>query len=208
VATQSGDSFAEKLRAVLRLDPDIVMVGEIRDNDTARTAIQASITGHLVLATFHAASAAAAFSRVIDMIGQNPIFSSAIRLVVSQRLVRRLDDATKQAYKPDAATKKYIASVLSGLPNDIKAPNLENLTLYKPGTSEANPFGFKGRLVIMEQLVVTDTIQAFLRGDIERVNVEAIEAAAKKQGMLTILQDGILKACQGLTTIEEVNKVI
>lgn len=208
VATQSGDSFAEKLRAVLRLDPDIVMVGEIRDNDTARTAIQASITGHLVLATFHAASAAAAFSRIIDMIGQNPIFSSAIRLVVSQRLVRRLDDATKQAYKPDAATKKYIASVLSGLPNDIKAPNLENLTLYKPGTSEANPFGFKGRLVIMEQLVVTDTIQAFLRGDIERVNVEAIEAAAKKQGMLTILQDGILKACQGLTTIEEVNKVI
>src|SRR6266702_5511157 len=90
VNTQAGDSFAEKLRVVLRLDPDVVMVGEIRDVDTAKTAIQASITGHLVLSTFHASTAATAFSRMIDMIGQNPIFSTAIRLVVGQRLVRRL----------------------------------------------------------------------------------------------------------------------
>src|SRR6185369_15709775 len=115
VNTQGGDSFAEKLRAVLRLDPDIVMVGEIRDVDTARTAIQASITGHLALSTFHASTAAAAFSRIIDMIGQNPIFSSAIRLVIGQRLVRRLDDKTKQAYKPDDAVKKYIADALKDL---------------------------------------------------------------------------------------------
>ncbi|HVI69285.1 MAG TPA: ATPase, T2SS/T4P/T4SS family, partial [Magnetospirillaceae bacterium] len=127
VNTQTGDSFAEKLRAVLRLDPDIVMVGEIRDVDTARTAIQAAITGHLVLSTFHASTASAAFSRIIDMIGQNPIFSSAIRLVVGQRLVRRLDDKTKIAYKPDDATKKYISEALKDLPTNIKKPDIANL---------------------------------------------------------------------------------
>lgn len=208
VVTQGGDSFAEKLRAVLRLDPDIVMVGEIRDSDTARTAIQAAVTGHLVLATFHAASAAAAFSRIVDMIGQNPIFSSAIRLVIGQRLVRRLDDATKQPYQPDAATKKYIAGVLKDLPKGFKAPDVEKLTLYKPGTSDENPFGYKGRMVVMEQMLVTSSIQAYLRGDVSQVEAEAIETTAKQQGMVTMLQDGILKACQGLTTIEEVNRVI
>lgn len=208
VNTQAGDSFAEKLRAVLRLDPDIVMVGEIRDVDTARTAIQAAITGHLVLSTFHASTASAAFSRIIDMIGQNPIFSSAIRLVASQRLVRRLDDKTKIAYKPDDATKKYLAEVLNDLPPKAEKPDVANITLYKPGSSAEVPFGYKGRLVVMEQLVVTSDIQAFLRGDIKTVNAEAIEAAAKKAGMVTMLQDGILKACQGVTTLEEVNRVI
>src|SRR5664279_701131 len=100
--TEGGndDSFADKLRATLRLDPDIVMVGEIRDNDTAKTALQASLTGHLVLSTFHASSAAAALTRLLDVIGQNPLFVSAIRLVMAQRLVRKLDDKTKQPYQP------------------------------------------------------------------------------------------------------------
>ena len=96
VDTSDGKSFADSLRSVLRLDPDVVMVGEIRDADTAKTAIQASITGHLVLSSFHANSTSAAFSRMIDMIGVNPIFSSAIRLVIAQRLVRKLDDVTKE----------------------------------------------------------------------------------------------------------------
>lgn len=208
VNTQNGDSFAEKLRAVLRLDPDVVMVGEIRDVDTAKTAIQASITGHLVLSTFHASSAATAFSRMIDMIGQNPIFSTAIRLVVGQRLVRRLDDETKVAYQPDEATKKYIRAQLEGLPEHISMPDIDNLTLYKPGKSEAVPFGYVGRMTIIEQMVVTDEIQAFLRGDVTDVNAEAIEAAARKNGMLTLTQDGILKAIAGQTTLEEINRVI
>jgi type II secretory ATPase GspE/PulE/Tfp pilus assembly ATPase PilB-like protein len=208
VNTGAGDSFAEKLRAVLRLDPDVIMVGEIRDVDTARTAIQASITGHLVLSTFHASTAAAAFSRMIDMIGQNPIFASAIRLVVGQRLVRRLDDATKIAYQPDEATKRYIAETLKDLPQTVQKPNLEQLTLYKPGQSEAAPFGYVGRLVLMEQMAISDKVQAFLRGDVQDINTQAIEAAAKAQGMVTLEQDGILKAIEGLTTIEEVNRVI
>jgi type II secretory ATPase GspE/PulE/Tfp pilus assembly ATPase PilB-like protein len=208
VNTQDGDSFAEKLRAVLRLDPDIVMVGEIRDTDTARTAIQAAITGHLVLSTFHASSAAAAFSRIVDMIGQNPIFASAIRLVVGQRLVRRLDEKTRIAYQPDEATKKYLRAVLADLPAHVKKPDIDKIMLYKPGTSAESPFGYKGRVVIMEQMVVGNEVQAFLRGDVQQVNVEAIEAAAKKQGMVTMLQDGVLKACEGVTTLEEINRVI
>ena len=208
VNTQAGDSFAEKLRAVLRLDPDVVMVGEIRDVDTAKTAIQASITGHLVLSTFHASTAATAFSRMIDMIGQNPIFSTAIRLVVGQRLVRRLDDDTKVAYTPDDATKKYLRVQLEGLPESMPMPDIDNLTLYHPGKSDAAPFGYIGRMTIIEQMVVTEEIQAFLRGDIEDVNPVAIEEAARKAGMITLAQDGILKAIAGQTTLEEINRVI
>src|SRR5690606_13746322 len=107
----SDTGFAERLRAVLRLDPDIVMVGEIRDMDTAKTALQAALTGHLVLSTFHASSAAAALTRLADIIGENPLFVSAIRLVMAQRLVRRLDDSTKQPYTPDEATVRNIQKV-------------------------------------------------------------------------------------------------
>jgi type II secretory ATPase GspE/PulE/Tfp pilus assembly ATPase PilB-like protein len=208
VNTQLGDSFAEKLRAVLRLDPDVVMVGEIRDVDTAKTAIQASITGHLVLSTFHASTAATAFSRMIDMIGQNPIFSTAIRLVVGQRLVRRLDDATKIAYQPDDATKKYIREQLKDLPKNMPMPDVDNLTLYKPGSSAEVPFGYKGRMILIEQMVVTEAIQAFLRGDVKDVNAEAIEKSAREAGMLTMVEDGILKAIAGQTTLEEINRVL
>lgn len=208
VNTSEGDSFAEKLRAVLRLDPDVVMVGEIRDVDTARTAIQASITGHLVLSTFHASTAAAAFSRMIDMIGQNPVFSTAIRMVVGQRLVRKLDDSTKIAYQPDEATKRYIESILKDLPESVQKPDLNNITLYKPGKSDDAPFGYVGRIVLMEQMLITDKIQGFLRGDVEEINTKIIEKTAQQQGMVTLEQDGILKAIVGLTTIEEVNRVI
>jgi len=208
VNTAAGDSFADKLRAVLRLDPDIVMVGEIRDVDTARTAIQASITGHLVLSTFHAASAAAAFSRLIDMIGQNPIFANAIRMVIGQRLVRRLDDSTKIAYTPDDVTKQWVRDALKDLPDHVERPNLDDFQLYRPGTSEDVPFGYKGRIMVMEQLLVTEAIQKFIRGEIHDVNVSEIEKTAAEQGMVTMLQDGVLKALRGETTLEEINRVI
>lgn len=208
IDTTSGQSFADGLRAILRLDPDVVMVGEIRDSDTAKTAIQASITGHLVLSSFHANSTASAFSRMIDLIGVNPIFSSAIRLVVAQRLVRRLDDDTKQAYEPDEATKKWIRESLKDLPEDIEKPNLDNFQLFKPVPSEKNPFGYNGRMVIMEQMSVTEDVQKFLRGDEADVNAEAIEKAARKNGMVTLLERGILAALNGDTTIEEINRVI
>lgn len=184
------------------------MVGEIRDKDTAKTAIQASITGHLVLSTFHANSSAAAFSRMIDMVGQNPIFSTAIRLVMAQRLVRRLNDASKQEYEPDDATKNWIRNTLSDLSDMVEKPNLDDIKLYKPVGVEEAPFGYKGRIVLMEQLVVNEEIQKFLRGDVSDVHTETIEQTAKQNGMVTLLQAGVLAALRGETTLEEVNRVI
>jgi type II secretory ATPase GspE/PulE/Tfp pilus assembly ATPase PilB-like protein len=208
IDTTGGKSFADGLRAVLRLDPDVVMVGEIRDQDTARTAIQASITGHLVLSSFHANSTSAAFSRMIDLIGVNPIFSSAIRLVIAQRLVRRLYDATKEEYEPDEATKEYVRTALENLPDGVDKPNLDNFKLWRPKPSEEAPFGYKGRIVIMEQMVVTEDIQKYLRGDIKDIHTEAIEKTARDGGMLTLLQVGVLAALRGETTLEEINRVI
>jgi type II secretory ATPase GspE/PulE/Tfp pilus assembly ATPase PilB-like protein len=208
VDTTSGASFADGLRSVLRLDPDVMMVGEIRDNDTARTAIQASITGHLVLSTFHANSTSAAFSRMIDMIGVNPIFSSAIRLIIAQRLVRKLNDETKQAYEPDSATRQWVRQVLSDLPSHVERPDLDNFKLWRPVSSDDAPFGYSGRLVVMEQMVVTEPIQKFLRGEIKDFHTEIVEAEAKKHGMVTLLQAGVLAALRGETTLEEVNRVI
>jgi len=208
IDTTDGQSFADGLRSILRLDPDVVMVGEIRDADTAKTAIQASVTGHLVLSSFHANSTSAAFSRMIDLIGVNPIFSSSIRLVIAQRLVRKLDDETKQEYEPDEATKKWVRSTLKDLPSHIEKPDLDNFKLWRPVISESSPFGFKGRIVIMEQMVVTDDIQRFLRGDETDIHTEAIEQAARKGGMVTLLERGVLAALRGETTLDEINQAI
>lgn len=208
VDTTHGQSFADGLRSVLRLDPDVVMVGEIRDTDTARTAIQASITGHLVLSSFHANSTSTAFSRMIDMIGVNPIFSSAIRLIIAQRLVRRLVDDTKEEYEPDDATRRYVKRVLEGLPDDIEHPDLDDFKLWRSKPSDDAPFGFKGRIIIMEQLVVDEEIQRFIRGDVADVHPEAIEKAARARGMVTLEQAGVLAALRGETTLDEVGRVV
>ena len=208
IDTNHGSNFADGLRSVLRLDPDVVMVGEIRDQDTAKTAIQASITGHLVLSSFHANSTSAAFSRMIDLIGVNPIFSSAIRLVIAQRLVRRLDE-NKIEYSPDEPTRKWVQNVLEGVPQDkIPQDIYGDFSLWQAMPSENNPFGYKGRIVIMEQLVVTENIQAFLRGEIQDVHSESIERQAVKDGMLSLLQQGVISALKGETTLDEINRVI
>lgn len=208
VDTTGGQNFADHLRSVLRLDPDVVMVGEIRDADTARTAIQASITGHLVLSTFHANNTSAAFSRMVDLIGVNPIFSTAIRLVIAQRLVRRLNDDTKEAYEPDETTKEWVRNALKDLPAHVEKPNLDNFQLWKPVVTEDSPFGYSGRIVVMEQMVVSEAVQKFLRGEVAEANADLIEKAAREDGMVTLLENGVLAALRGETTLEEINRVI
>lgn len=210
VDTTHGQTFADGLRSILRLDPDVVMLGEIRDVDTAKTAIQASITGHLVLSSFHANSTSAAFSRMIGMIGINPIFSSAIRLLIAQRLVRKLYDPSKEEYEPDEATKQWVRKTLEGVaPERMPGIDLNNFKLWRPKIHPDAPFGFKGRIVVMEQMVVNSHIQAFLRGDIADANPEAIEAEARKSaGLITLIQAGTLAALRGETTLEEVNRAI
>ncbi len=200
--------FAEKLRAVLRLDPDIVMVGEIRDQDTAKTALQAALTGHLVLSTFHAASASAAIMRMLDAIGINPLFASAMHLVMAQRLIRRLDDETKQPYQPDDDLKAQLKSVIDTLPPELERPNIDEITLYKPGKSDENPFGYKGQIAIREQLEMTPGIQQLLRKPANQLTSDMLQAKAVEDGMITMLHDGVLKAIRGETTLEEVYRVV
>jgi type IV pilus assembly protein PilB len=199
--------FADHLRAVLRLDPDIVMVGEIRDTDTAKTALQAALTGHLVLSTFHASSSAAALTRLMDLIGENPLFVSAIRLVMAQRLVRRLDDQTKQPYPVDETSFQAIRTVLSTLPANHPQPNLEDLQLFKAGSSAENPYGYNGQIALREQFTMTGQIGELLKKGLH-ATAQEIEAAAVASGMRTMLQDGILKVIAGETTFDEVFRVL
>lgn len=210
IASQSSTeiNFADKLRAVLRLDPNVVMVGEIRDMDTAKTALQASLTGHLVLSTFHASSAAAALTRLMDVIGENPLFVSAIRLVMAQRLVRRLDDTLKQPYQPDKATKEAMRRIMDTLPVGVEKPDLDAAKLYKPGKSAENPFGYNGQIALREQFMMSSELTESLQGKDTHLTVEAIETTAVKAGMTTMLQNGILKALAGETTLEEVYRVV
>lgn len=200
--------FAEKLRAVLRLDPDVVMVGEIRDQDTAKTALQAALTGHLVLSTFHASSAAAALTRMLDAIGVNPLFASAMHLVMAQRLVRCLDPETRQPYQPDDALKAQLQSVIDTLPPEVERPNVDEITLYSPGSSDEIPFGYKGQIALREQFRMTPGIQRLLSMPAGQVTTDMLEQKAIEDGMLTMLQSGVLQAIQGVTTLEEVYRVV
>ena len=209
-SSEHGDDsiFADKLRAILRLDPDIVMVGEVRDNDTARTALQAALTGHLVLTTFHASSASAALTRLSDIIGQNPLFVSAIRLIMAQRLVRRLDDTTKQAYDATDHEKNILLKIINTLPPGVERPSLDGLKLYKPGSSEGNPYGFSGQIALREQLTMTDSVVKVITTPGIVVKTTDIESAASVDGMLTMMQDAVRKVIDGQTTIEEVFRVL
>lgn len=199
--------FGERLKAILRLDPDIVMVGEIRDGETAKTALQAALTGHLVLSTFHASSSAAALTRLADIIGENPLFVSAIRLIMAQRLVRRLDDATKQAYEPDQRVKSWLAQMVASMPAGTETPSLEGIKLYKPGKSDENPFGFKGQMALREQFTMTGKVGELMTTG-HNLTTQQIETAAVASGMRTMLQDGVLHVLNGETTLEELFRVV
>ncbi len=203
-----AEGFAEKFRAVLRLDPDVIMVGEIRDHDTARTALQSALTGHLVLSTYHASSACAALTRLLDSVGDNPLFMSAIRLVQAQRLVRRLDENTKQAYTPDTQTVAWIQRVVDSLPSRIPRPSLDGLQLYRPGSSTENPFGFTGQFALRELLLMTEGLERELRRDRHEITTASLERAAVEDGMMTMLQSGVLRVIAGETALEEVLRVV
>lgn len=205
--TETG-GFAEKFKAVLRLDPDVIMVGEIRDQDTAKTALQSSLTGHLVLSTYHASSAAAALTRLLDSIGDNPLFSSAIRLVAAQRLIRKLDNDTKQPYTPDDATRRWLQTVIDSLPPHLERPSLDDVQLYRPGSSAENPFGYKGQIAVRELLLMTNNVQLELKKHASEITTASIEHLAVQDGMITMLQDAVLQALAGETSVEEVARVV
>jgi type II secretory ATPase GspE/PulE/Tfp pilus assembly ATPase PilB-like protein len=208
VVTREGESFADKFRAVMRLDPDVIMVGEIRDLDTAKTALQAALTGHLVLATYHASSAAAALTRLLDAIGENPVYASAIRLIQSQRLVRRLDKATMEKIIAAPELEAHIESIVTSIKTDVDLSWLPQASLYKPGASTENPFGFDGQIAIRELMTMTPGLQKLLMRPKVEITTEAIEAVAVESGMITMKQDGTLKALKGETTFEEITRTV
>lgn len=208
VVTREGESFADKFRAVLRLDPDVIMVGEIRDIDTAKTALQAALTGHLVLATYHASSAAGALTRMLDAIGENPLYASAIRLIQAQRLVRELDPKTKTSAQISPEVSAHIQQIIETMPPGVDKNALNANGLQQPGSSEENPFGYSGQLAIRELMLMTPELQKLLARPKHELTTDLIEETATSAGMLTMKQDGILKMLEGRTTFDEVTRVI
>jgi type IV pilus assembly protein PilB len=204
VRSDNQELFMEELRAVLREDPNIIMIGEIRDSDTAKTALQASLTGHLVLSTFHATNASAAITRMMDMIGQNPLLASSIKLIMAQRLVRELCQVCKEPYVPSKEELTIIKSVLQDMPEGTR-PALTDIELAKPvGCPVCHHFGYNGRINIMEQLEITPKMEELIANGTSSTTSVTIEAAAVKDGMVTMLQDGIIKVLEQKTTLEEI----
>jgi len=212
VKPEIGFSFAEGLRSLVRQDPDIIMVGEIRDGDTAGLAINAALTGHLVLSTLHTNSAAGTVPRLLDMGAESFLLVSTLRVIIAQRLVRKLGK-NKEKYFLSAAGLKSLAKSVN-LDNVLKVLIDEKIVEPK-ATWDKIPFykakvngdddGFSGRIGIHEILKTSPTIQEMI---IAGKTAEDIEEQAKKEGMMTMLEDGIYKAVRGVTTIEEVLRVI
>jgi type II secretory ATPase GspE/PulE/Tfp pilus assembly ATPase PilB-like protein len=206
VQTQVGEdyTFASGLRAILRQDPDIIMIGEIRDHEVAETAIHAAQTGHLVFSTLHTNSAVAGFVRLIDL-GVDPrVMGTSINLILGQRLVRLLCPACKVSYPASPDEKAVIDYVMSSHPHPTPIPN--PLTLYRPGgCAQCGGTGFKGRAGIHEGVVMDERVEeTVLRDPREHVIAEA----ARPQGIPTMVEDGIEKVIQGLTSLRELERVI
>jgi len=207
-----GLDFASGLRSLVRQDPDIIMVGEIRDNETASLAINAALTGHLVLSTLHTTDAAGTIARLVDMKAEPFLISSTLNIIIAQRLVRKLCPS-KNKYKLGSAEIKNLSKycdldqILTVLKEEkiIKPQNsLKDITFYKPAPSRACLDGYKGRIGIFEVLNVTESIKELI---VKEADSDKIQDQAKREGMRTMIEDGFIKAAQGLTSIEEVLRV-
>lgn len=211
--SEIGLTFANGLRTLLRQDPDIIMVGEIRDGETASLGVNAALTGHLVLSTIHTNSAAGAIPRMIDMGVEPFLIVSTVKTVIAQRLVRRLSD-DKEKYNLTEAEKISLEKVidLDRVLKFLKTEKIvkedatwEDIPFYKPKSSESSKDGYKGRVGIHEVLNVTVPIKELI---LKGASVDEIEKRAKEEGMMTMLEDGIFLAAQGITSTEEVLRVV
>ncbi|MBD3311055.1 MAG: hypothetical protein GF349_00980 [Candidatus Magasanikbacteria bacterium] len=201
-------TFASGLRSMLRQDPDIAMVGEIRDLETADIAIQASLTGHLMLSTIHTNNASGAIPRFLSM-GVKPfLLAPALNCVIGQRLVRKLCDECKKETKLSESDLKRVNKIIESMPEKDRADlNEKNLTFYEPGEcTECNNIGYSGRVGIYEIFVMIKEIEEMVLST--KVSETEIEETAIKNGMMTMVQDGIKKAAQGITSVSEVFRVI
>lgn len=203
---EKGYTFAEGLRSALRQDPDVIMVGEIRDSETAGVAVNAALTGHLVLSTLHTNNAAGSFPRLLDL-GVNPkVISSAINVSIAQRLVRKLCTVCRQEVPLEGGQKTIIEKVLSevGDPSYLEGVQKDKVWQAK-GCAECNGLGYKGRVGVYEAILIDNSVEkAIITNPSER----DIREAAKEQKLLTIKQDGIIKVLNGVTSMEELDRVV
>lgn len=212
----AGLTFATGLRSFLRQDPNIIMVGEIRDQETAQLAIQAALTGHLVFSTLHTNSASGALPRLVDMGAEPFLLASTITCIVAQRVCRKIHESCREEYLSDETITKDIKNVLGNLfPASAKGaqekqkadsnPGVPGIKLYKgKGDQEDGNTGYMGRIGIYEVMPITEKIG---RLAIQRESAESIQKVAEEEGMITMKQDGYLKALEGITALEEVLRV-
>ncbi len=200
---QAGLTFATGLRSFLRQDPNIILVGEIRDKETTQLAIQSALTGHLVFSTLHTNDAATAIPRLIDLGAETFLISSVLTCVVAQRIVRRICPYCKTTYQPEKVVEENIKTVLDNYYSKIF--NDKQLMLTRGlGCAECNNTGYLGRIAIFEVLKISSSINRLI---LQQASAKDIEEIAKKEGLITMKQDGYLKALDGITTIEEVLRV-
>ncbi|MGQ9848114.1 MAG: GspE/PulE family protein, partial [Bacteroidales bacterium] len=200
---QAGLTFASGLRAFLRQDPNIILVGEIRDRETTQLAIQAALTGHLVFSTLHTNDAATAIPRLIDLGGEPFLIASVLNAVIAQRIVRRICPYCKVSFQPENEIENDIRNTLGNLlPAEYQQGRIN---LFKgKGCSNCNYTGYYGRIGIFEVLKVTPSIDKLI---LKQISAKEIQDEAIKEGLITMKQDGYLKVIEGITTIEEVLRV-
>lgn len=191
-----GLDFAHALRAIVRQDPDVIMIGEMRDLETARIAIQSALTGHLVLSTIHTNDAAGGITRMLDMGVEDYLLTSTVNAILAQRLVRTLSSGARETVEllPEVATELGFKEFL----------DQDSYAVYRPLATEENPTGYFGRTTILELLQMTDSIRRLI---MQQATSGDIHNLAVQQGMRTMYQDGLLKCLQGVTTLEEVLRV-
>jgi type II secretory ATPase GspE/PulE/Tfp pilus assembly ATPase PilB-like protein len=206
VHSKIGFDFAAAMRAFLRADPDVIMVGEMRDYETAKTGVEASLTGHLVFSTLHTNSAPETIVRLLDM-GIDPLnFADALLGILAQRLVRTLCKKCKEQFHPPKEEYDEIAESYGQEEFDkLNIPYNDDFKLYRPkGCEICNNTGYRGRMGIHELLIATDDIKKMIQ---KHETVEIMREKARSEGMTTLLQDGILKAFKGFTDFKQVRRV-
>jgi general secretion pathway protein E len=191
-----GLDFSHALRAIVRQDPDVIMIGEMRDLETAKIAIQSALTGHLVLSTIHTNDAASGITRMLDMGVDDYLLTSTVNAILAQRLVRTLDQGSREAYEllPEVASEIGLPELAAG----------QSYTFYRPVATAENPTGYRGRTTILELMLMTDPIRRLV---MKHATSGEIQNLSVKEGMRTMYQDGLEKCLSGMTTLDEILRV-
>jgi len=208
VAPDKGYDFSDGLRSIVRQDPDVILVGEIRDLETSKIALQAALTGHLVLSTLHTNDAAGTIPRLIDLGVKPPSIASGLKMAVAQRLVRKVCKQCSMLVKPTAKELSEIKNGLRDLPKNIKIPEFDKIMVAKPkegGCQACNFTGYKGRQGLFEAFLVDSEMERFI---LKNPPVSEIKDLAIKKGMVTMYQSGLIDVALGKTTMEEVLRVV